>query len=77
MRQRRLDSGLGFIDPPDKEYLARSKGADDARPMRDDDGLEGCPASDAPKLEVQTLEVKKLKVRSLRVGTLKMAGRTR
>jgi len=76
MRQRRLDSGLGFIDPPDKEYLARSKAADDARPRADDDEHE-CSASDAPKLEVQTLEVKKLKVRSLRVGTLKMAGRTR
>lgn len=74
MRQRRLDAGLGFIDPPDKEYLARLKAADDARPTGDDDGLDECSASDAPKLEVQILEVKKLKVKNLRVQTLKVVG---
>jgi len=74
MRQRRLDAGLGFIELPDKEYLARLKGADDARPRGDDDGLDECSASDGPKLEVQTLEVKKLKVKRLRAGTLKVAG---
>ena len=58
MRERRLDAGLGFIDPPDKEYLARFKAADDARPMGDDDGLDEYSASDGLRLEVLTLEVK-------------------
>jgi len=74
MRQRRLDAGLGFIDPPDKEYVARLKAADEARPMGDDDVFDECSAECAPKLEVQTLEVKKLKVKSLQVGELKVVG---
>ncbi|HEY6329862.1 MAG TPA: hypothetical protein VI756_11040, partial [Blastocatellia bacterium] len=66
IRQRRIDAGLGFIDPPDEDYLARSKA--------DHDGLDESPADHGPKLEVRTLEVKKLKVKRLRVGTLKVAG---
>ena len=77
MRQRRLDAGLGFIGPPDKEYLARSPADDDL----DESSVQNAPAqsNDAPpavtasKLVVETLTVKKLNVKNLRVKTLKLA----
>jgi hypothetical protein len=67
-RQRRLDSGLGFIELPDKEYLARLKAADDARSVADADGIDESRPDDGPKLEVRTLEVNKLRVKACGSG---------
>ncbi|MGH9822777.1 MAG: hypothetical protein ACREDR_05945 [Blastocatellia bacterium] len=64
MRQRRIDAGLGFIEPPD-ERIQKSEDR-----SQNEEGLEPSVLA-AARIEVETLKVKTLKVKTLNLRTLK------